>query len=92
MHRGVRVQGEVVLHGEPQCSVVKGQHLGQTQALLHGALLQYLVLVFGPGGLHLRPILLRLRQHSGQNACDLFVTGRGHRHHRLKPKLEHPAT
>ena len=79
MHRGVRVQREAVLHGEPQRSVVKGQHLGQTQALLHGALLQYLVLVFGRGGRKLCPILLRLPQHSGQNTCDLFVTGRGHR-------------
>ena len=82
MHRGVRVQGEAVLHGESASAVVKGQHLGQSQALLNGALLQYLVLVFGPGGLQLRLVLLRLPQRSGQNACDVFVTGRGHRHHR----------
>jgi hypothetical protein len=82
VHRGVRVQREAVLHGEPTSAVTGRRHLGQAQALLYGALLQRLVLVLRPRNLEFRPVLLRCAQDASQNAGDVFVTGRGHRHHR----------
>ncbi len=62
--------------------LVRRRRLDETQALLNGLLLQFLRVVLWPGCLEVRPVLLRLPQHAGQNAGDLFITGRSHRHHR----------
>ena len=92
MHGGVRVEREAVAHREPSRVLVRSRCLDETQALLNGALLQLLVLVLRPGRLELRPVLLRRAQHASQNASHVFITGRGHRHHRavfLPHRLRH---
>ena len=44
--------------------------VGQTQLLLNGALLEFLVLVFRPRRVQLGPVLLRLPQHPRQHGRD----------------------
>jgi hypothetical protein len=71
-----------VQHRQPSRAMTRRRRLDQAAALLNGLLLQRLVFVLGPGGVELRPVLLRLSQHARQNALHVFVTGRRHRHHR----------
>ncbi len=55
-------------------AVVRRRCLAEPQEILNAPLLQQLVLVLRPGGLVVRPVLLRRAQHASQNAGHVFVT------------------
>jgi len=76
VHRGVGVQREALLHRHAPLMSRPWRRLRHAQPLVDGKLLQLLVLVFGPRGLEVRPVFLRLPQRPVQHPGDVVVRRR----------------